>query len=30
MAKKVQDAAAIAQANVAKATDAAVKATKRK
>lgn len=30
LTKKVQDAAAIAQANVAKATDAAVKATKRK
>ena len=30
LSKKVQDAAAIAQANVAKATEAAVKATKRK
>ena len=30
LSKKVQEAAAIAQANVAKATDAAVKATKRK
>jgi phasin family protein len=30
LSKKVQEAAALAQANVAKATDAAVKATKRK
>ena len=30
LTKKVQEAAAIAQANVAKATEAAVKATKRK